>query len=353
MPFITPTFEDIRSNILRDIKNLNTKADIGEDSDLYIRASAVASVATGIYQYQGWIVRQIFPDTADTEFLEWHARTRGLYRKSATTASGTLTVTGEPGATAAAGYSVTRGSLTYTTTAAVTLDTDGNGTVAASYSTAGAAGNTTAATSGTFTSTPTGFDSTVIIGVMAGGTDAESDSELLARLLDIIRRPPAGGNKYDYRRWAMAVDGVTAAYVYPLRRGLGTVDVVITSADGAPSAEIIAAVQAYIDDQRPVTAKDCLVLAPTFKTVDIDVRISVSGVTLADAITNIIAAITDYISRLAPGEAFIKSQAEMIASQVTGVIDRNVLTPTGNIYPIVDESVVEWIRTGDVEVSAL
>ncbi|HBR1086191.1 TPA: baseplate J/gp47 family protein [Klebsiella pneumoniae] len=353
MPFITPTFDDIRSDILRDIKNLNPDADTGVDSDLYIRASAVASVATGIYQYQGWIVRQIFPDTADTEFLEWHARTRGLYRKSATTASGTLTVTGEPGATAAAGYSVTRGSLTYTTTAAVTLDTDGNGTVAASYSTAGAAGNTTAVTSGTFTSTPTGFDSTVIIGVMAGGTDAESDSELLARLLDIIRRPPAGGNKYDYRRWAMAVDGVTAAYVYPLRRGLGTVDVVITSAGGAPSADIIAAVQAYIDDQRPVTAKDCLVLAPTFKTVDIDVRISVSGVTLTDAIANIIAAITDYISRLAPGEAFIKSQAEMIVSQVTGVIDRNMLEPTGNIYPVVDESVVEWIRTGELEVSAL
>ncbi|HIE8941480.1 TPA: baseplate J/gp47 family protein [Klebsiella quasipneumoniae subsp. quasipneumoniae] len=353
MPFVTPTFDEIRNDILRDIKNLNTDADIGVDSDLYIRASAVASVATGIYQYQGWIVRQIFADTADTEFLEWHARTRGLYRKSATTASGTLTVTGEPGATAAAGYSVTRGSLTYTTTAAVTLDSDGNGTVAASYSTAGATGNTTAITSGTFTSTPTGFDSTVVIGVMSGGTDQELDTELLARLLDIIRRPPAGGNKYDYRRWAMNVDGVTAAYVYPLRRGLGTVDVVITSSDGAPSAEIITAVQAYIDDQRPVTAKDCLVLAPTFKNVDISVGVSVSGVTFAEASENIIAALTDYIARLAPGEAFIKSQAEMIVSQVNGVIDRNMSSPAGNVLPVVDDSVVEWIREGTLEVVPL
>ncbi|EPQ4518068.1 baseplate J/gp47 family protein [Klebsiella variicola] len=353
MPFVTPTFDEIRNDILRDIKNLNTDADIGVDSDLYIRASAVASVATGIYQYQGWIVRQIFADTADTEFLEWHARTRGLYRKSATTASGILTVTGEPGATAVAGYSVTRGSLTYTTTAAVTLDSDGNGTVAASYSTAGAAGNTTAITSGTFTSTPTGFDSTVVIGVMSGGTDQELDTELLARLLDIIRRPPAGGNKYDYRRWAMNVDGVTAAYVYPLRRGLGTVDVVITSSDGAPSAEIITAVQAYIDDQRPVTAKDCLVLAPTFKNVDISVGVSVSGVTFAEASENIIAALTDYIARLAPGEAFIKSQAEMIVSQVNGVIDRNMSSPAGNVLPVVDDSVVEWIREGTLEVVPL
>lgn len=353
MPFITPTFDDIRSDILRDIKNLNTDADIGVDSDLYIRASAVASVATGIYQYQGWIVRQIFPDTADTEFLEWHARTRGLYRKSATTASGILTVTGEPGATAAAGYSVTRGSLTYTTTAAVTLDSDGNGTVAASYSTAGAAGNTTAITTGTFTSTPTGFDSTVIIGIMSGGTDQESDTELLDRLLDIIRRAPAGGNKYDYRRWATSVDGVTAAYVYPLRRGLGTVDVVITSADGLPSAEIIAATQAYIDDVRPVTAKNCLVLGPTIKTVDLDIQVSLDGVTIDVARENIISALTDYINKLPPGEPFIRSQAEMLISIVTGVVDRVIVSPMSNVFPDVSETVVEWIRVGSIEVSQL
>lgn len=353
MPFITPTFDDIRSDILRDIKNLNTDADIGVDSDLYIRASAVASVATGIYQYQGWIVRQIFPDTADTEFLEWHARTRGLYRKSATTASGILTVTGEPGATAAAGYSVTRGSLTYTTTAAVTLDSDGNGTVAASYSTAGAAGNTTAITSGTFTSTPTGFDSTVIIGIMSGGTDQETDTELLGRLLDIIRRPPAGGNKYDYRRWAMAVDGVTAAYVYPLRRGLGTVDIVIISADGVPSTEIIESCQKYIDEQRPVTASDCFVLGPTVLYLDIALAISVDGITFETGLNNSISELKEYINTIEPGIKFTKSKAEAAVSNISGISDLDMSTPVGNIVPVVDETTVEWIRPGVIEVTEL
>lgn len=353
MPFITPTFEEIRSDILRDIRNLNADADTGVDSDYFVRASSVASVATGIYQHQGWIVRQIFPDTADTEFLEWHARTRGLSRKSATTASGTLTVTGEPGATADAGDTVTRGDLSYTTTAAVTLDSEGNGTVAASFSTAGAAGNTTAAASGTFTATPVGFDSSVIIGVMSGGTDRETDAELLARLLDIIRRPPAGGNKYDYRRWAMSVDGVTAAYVYPLRRGLGTVDVVITSANGLPSAEIIAATQAYIDDVRPVTAKNCLVLGPKFKTVDLVIQVSLDGVTIDAATTEITSAVTEYINKLPPGDPFIRSQAEMLISSVTGVVDRVIVSPATNVIPDVTESVVEWIRAGTIGVSHL
>lgn len=263
-----------------------------------------------------------------------------------------LTVTGEPGATAAAGYSVTRGSLIYTTTAAITLDAEGNGTEAASYSTAGAAGNTTAITTGTFTSTPTGFDSTVIIGVMSGEL-TRTDTELLARLLDIIRRAPAGGNKYDYRRWAMSVDGVTAAYVYPLRRGLGTVDVVITSADGLPSAEIIAATQAYIDDVRPVTAKNCLVLGPTIKTVDTDIEVSLDGVTIDVARENIISTLTDYINKLPPGEPFIRSQAEMLISIVTGVVDRVIVSPTSNVFPDVSETVVEWIRVGSIEVSQL
>lgn len=88
-----------------------------------------------------------------------------------------------------------------------------------------------------------------------GGTDRESDASLLARLLEIIRRPPAGGNRYDYKNWALSVDGVTSAYVYPLRRGLGTVDIAITSADGVSSEETVRRVQAYIDEMRPVTQK--------------------------------------------------------------------------------------------------
>ncbi|WP_437890881.1 baseplate J/gp47 family protein [Phytobacter sp. V91] len=233
------------------------------------------------------------------------------------------------------------------------MDSEGNGTVAASFSTAGVAGNTTAVASGTFTSTPVGFDSTVIISAMSGGTDQESDAELLARLLDVIRRAPAGGNKYDYRRWAMSVDGVTAAYVYPLRRGLGTVDVVITSANGLPSAEIIAATQAYIDDVRPVTAKNCLVLGPTFKTVDLVIQVSLDGVTLDAATTEITAAVTEYINKLPPGDPFIRSQAEMLISAVTGVVDRVIVSPATNVVPDVSESVVEWIRVGTIVVSHL
>lgn len=355
MPFITKTAAQIRDDLLRDIKNLLQLSDekLGPDSDWYVRASSVASVAEGLYQHQGWIVRQIFPDTADAEYLYLHARTRGLTKKAANSASGTAGFTGDPDSTAAAGLVFKRDSVSWTTTEDITIGADGTATVSAVSSLSGAAGNTTATTTATLTTTPDGFDSTVSVGVMSGGTDEESDAELLSRLLEIIRRPPAGGNKYDYKRWALEVSGVSAAYVYPLRRGLGTVDVVVTSAGGLPSQDVIDRTQAYIDDLRPVTAKNTLVIMPAIHTFDVLVRVSLDGISLADATTSITSVLQDDDSRREPGVAFIRSQAGTLISLVTGISDYEIVTPTANIQPVIDEERVEWLRLGNVEVELL
>lgn len=66
----------------------------------------------------------------------------------------------------------------------------------------------------------------------------ESDAGLLGRLLEYIRRPPAGGNKYDYVKWAMAITNVKAAYCIPLGQGAGSVDVVIVADLAATGSEI-------------------------------------------------------------------------------------------------------------------
>ena len=58
-------------------------------------------------------------------------------------------------------------------------------------------------------------------------TAGQLDDALLTRILEYIQRPPAGGNKYDYVKWAMSIDNIAAAWCFPIARGLGTVDVVI------------------------------------------------------------------------------------------------------------------------------
>lgn len=67
---------------------------------------------------------------------------------------------------------------------------------------------------------------------------SETDADLLDRLLSYIRRPPAGGNQYDYARWAKEIANVTGAWVFPLAQGLGTVDVVITASEAVTGSEI-------------------------------------------------------------------------------------------------------------------
>ncbi|WP_140918460.1 baseplate J/gp47 family protein [Limnobaculum xujianqingii] len=350
MPFLTKTFATLRDELLRDLKNGIPDADIDPDSDYFIRASSIASLVAGIHRDQAWIVRQIFPDTADTEYLELHARTRGLRRKSATFATGSITVTGEPGSSLPAGSEIKREARSLFTTDDAVIADDGVINVRIQASIAGTQENTSAAMNGTLVSAPFGVDSTVIIEPLSGGTDNETDADLLARLLELIRRPPAGGNRYDFRRWAMEVDGVTGAYVYPLRRGLGTVDVVVISGAGLASPEIIQAVQDYIDDVRSVTAKNILILTATLKPVDFDIEISLSGLTVEDASAQIVSVIEAAITRLAPGEALIISQIVAQILTITGVMDVNIVSPTRNILPTVNEHVIEWIKAGNIHI---
>ena len=353
MPFTVPAFASIRDALLRDIKNQLPDADTGADSDYFIRATSVASAVEGLYQHQSWIVRQIFPDTADREYLELHARVRGLSRKPAVAAQGVLQVTGTPGAALPAGLTARRGEQSYVTTRAAAIDAAGKASVAIAAASAGTVGNVGIDTTVELTAAPSGVSSQAVLHDMTGGVDEESDSELLARLLELIRRPPAGGNKYDYRRWAMEVAGVSAAYVYPLRRGLGTVDVVITAGGALPSDATLAAVQAHIDDLRPVTARNSLVLAPTPKTIDIDIRVSLSGLTLPAAQAQIQTALAGYFNQLAPGDSVIRSRIEALVSDLPGVVDRAIVQPTANVVPLVDAGKVEWVRLGNVTVGAL
>lgn len=355
MPFPVPTVAESTARQLRDIRNALAGEDIDTttDSDYGVRANAVSGVADGLYAYQGWIIRQIFPDTAEPEFLELHCRTRNIFRKKATASSGSAIVTGTP-ATDLPVDSLIRGQFgSVATTEAVVVGDDGTATVAVKSTTTGAYTNTTSEFSAQLVSPPAGINSTVTVGILTGGTDAEKNDSLLARYLDILRRPPAGGNKYDYKRWALEVDGVTSAYVEPLRRGLGTVDVAITSDNDLPPQDLIDAVQAHIEDLRPVTAKDTLVLAPTKKAVDFVVQVTTDGATLAQVTPLIQATITDFMNRLEPGQPLIISQLETQISLITGVADRKIVTPAANVPAVIDETTWEWLRPGTIDVEPI
>lgn len=161
----------------------------------------------------------------------------------------------------------------------------------------------------------------------------ETDADLLARLLDYLRRPPAGGNKYDYVKWALEITNVKAAYCIPLGQGLGTVDVVIvankdTTGSDIPEQALLDEVAAHIDDVRPVTAKYTRVLPPTILIQDVTINVVGANANKPQ----ILADIGAYLNTFIPGQTLYKSQLVNIAL-INGADDATVATPAANVVP--------------------
>lgn len=355
MAFSAPNLETILASILRDIKALNDEADIGSDSDHYIRSAAVAAAIEGLYQKLAWLYRQIFPDTADEEELVHAAAIRGVPRKAPVAATGLVGLKG------VVDVELLQGStLTHITTgekfdslASATLGTDGAVTVEVRAQTVGVSLNGLTGEL-ILTSPPLGMDSSAsFIGTTTGGEDLEKPESLLARLLDIIQSPPAGGAIYDFKRWAKEVDGVADALVLPGRRGGGTVDLVITASTGNPSAEIIAQCQEHVLGLCSVIA-DVWVYAPTIRTVDSAALIELAdGYTLSDVQVAAQSGYSALLGAMKPRETLKRSQIEAMINNLAGVVDRSVTTPVGNVKASDDPLLVGWIRPGTITLGLL
>lgn len=349
MPYTTPDFATIRERMLRDARNLDPTAPADGDSDLFVRSSCVASAVEGLYDYQAWLARQLLPDTADTEYLEAHAGLRGIVRKVAVAASGTATFTGTPGVVLQSGASLKSAAGTlYQTTADGAVGDEGAVTVACAAVSAGAVSDLIGDTV-TLMQPPTGIEA-VGTATITGGADAESDASLLSRLLDYMQNPPGGGNAADYRRWAKSVAGVGEAYVYPLRQGAGTVDIVIAGDGVIASDEVVQAAQAYIDEQRPCTAKASTVIAAVALTVDVTLKIlPATGYTLQTLTAPVREAVQATFADCQPGSHVYLSVLIAAVSAVPGVADVAVVLPVSTVVP----TAIQWPRCGSVTLEAV
>ncbi|RAA31136.1 phage tail protein [Burkholderia multivorans] len=347
------TLEEIRSDQLREIKNLLPDADVGWDSDHYVRASGTASAVEGLYSYQQWQTRQIFPDTADPEYLLRHAAMYGMSLKSAVAAGGTLKVSGTVGTNVPSGLQFNIGALSYVTTSSSQISADGTAIVTCSATASGASYNITAPVTVQLMAVPSGVQSQATLLTMRGGLDVETYSQLLARLLDRLQNPPGGGKESDYRIWAMEVAGITAAYVFPHRVAVGRVDIAVVSGDGPASDDEIEAAQLNIDLKRPASCRAALVFSPDIVTIDHLIKAKLSGIAIDDLVTAITPQFAAYYNTLRPGDDLIKSRLESIVSDVRGVVDRQIVTPATNLTSIVDATRVQWFRMGAIAVEPM
>jgi uncharacterized phage protein gp47/JayE len=242
----------------------NTKLRV---NNLRVFAEVEAGSAHLLYGRLEWSFRQLFPDTAELEFLERWASIWGVRRSPATRAFGPVRATAEPGSSVLTGdlLQLEGGDTQFRVRLGVPA-IGGNVDFTVDAVAYGMSGNVPVGPPpGTvlrFLSTRVGIAPIAYVqpNGIVGGADQDTDEELLAALLNRIQQPPHGGNHNDYVRWTLDVSGVTRAWCYPLERGLGTVAVRfmmddVRAADlGIPTNGDCEFVWNYLSGARPVTA---------------------------------------------------------------------------------------------------
>lgn len=211
---------------------------VAPGSDAYLLASALATQLEALEAQAEQVTRDMLPDQASTEALDRHAYVDGLTRLAGFTARHTVTVTsgvaGPFAIPAGTRMAFSDGTLYVVESASVTT-TGGSpsGTIAVRAVSPGASGTRTTGDTLTFTTAPSGLNSTgTVASTVRAGTDAESDAELASRIIGRRRERPGSGNRADWRDWVLSYTGteIADAYVYPLLAppavfpGAGTAD---------------------------------------------------------------------------------------------------------------------------------
>jgi uncharacterized phage protein gp47/JayE len=324
MPWTTPPLDDVRKQNRDYITARLHSAAMVPNSVLRVLSDANAGLAFLVLLYIDWLALQLLPDTAETEWLDRHAAIwlPGDGRKAATFASGSVTATGINGSILPQGAQLAgQTGVLYETLAQITVGT-GPTVVDVRAVDPGVAGNLDQGSSLAFVNAIAGVDGTVTVVDMGGGVDVESDDELRERVLERIQQPPMGGAEYDYVAWAKQVPGVTRAWAAP-EQGPGTITVrflmddLYPEDDGWPTPDDILTVTNYIDAKRPVTVKDCYVMAPVKQFLDMTITDLVND----DVSTQ--AAIEQSIRNMlfvkaAPGQTIFRSWVEEAISNAVG-----------------------------------
>jgi uncharacterized phage protein gp47/JayE len=297
--FLTPT--QVFQAFQTYLKSIKPSLNVNDmNSDFIIRGKTVSGLISGLYGDQAKTYLDTFISTCRPAALVLFSQDFNIPQQPAVQAASVGVQI--PGSTN--GTVVNPGDLTflYGPTNVIYTNTTGgivSGgilTVNVQCEITGQIGNISFPDSLQVISPPTGIGATANLAVdMSDGSDIETIDSWRARILSFVQSPPAGGNSIDYPNFAfLASQTVRSASIVRWGRGLGTVDVYITTGttdiDTAitqgqsivriPSDDVIATIQAYYDIHDPLT-DSARVYAPSEQTFDVTVKVDlVAGLTL-------------------------------------------------------------------------
>jgi uncharacterized phage protein gp47/JayE len=363
MPFARPTIKEIQTRIMADMSTLLLDGrPVQRKSFLSVLAKAFSKAVYPCYGFLAWIVKQMFASTAETKYLEIIGEEIDVTRRPAGYASGEAIFTGIDGAAIPAGTMLNAANgQQYRTSELGTIGfaITEQAIIPVEAVVEGAAGNIDAGEILSLVSPIESVYSAVAVntGSIDGGTDIETDAELLARILAKKRRPPQGGAVPDYEQWMMAVPGVYRPFVFTLYGGPGTdpdveqagfvaMSFCVATGDHIPSGTKVSEVQVAIDTVRSNTVKGAVVFAPTPLPVALEIQVTPNTQAVQDAVEAALDAmlLAEAVptgtslpgGAVASGKLYLSHINEAISLAV-GEIDHVLVSPTSDITIRKDE----------------
>lgn len=322
MPFQRPTIQTIYARIKADMETkLTSGVKLTSFSVLDILARVFAGAMHLCYGGLVWLSKQLFPDTADIDYLIRIGLMYGLPRKAATYCKGSINITGNSGTLIPAGtlYASETG-IQYRTIA----DANINGPdieVEIEAIEAGEVGNYSGTTLTIEVPIDDIDDVAIIVNPLDNGENIEDMDVYRLRLLSYIAARPAGGREQDYINWALEVSGIDKAWVFPNYISAGTVGTVVATSDlQAVSAQAFSDCEANIDANGPLGVTKN-VLNPVPKVAQITIGITPYTDTYRDRIKEQLVKLFESVS--SPGGIILLSQIRSTITN-TGVKDSNV-----------------------------
>lgn len=320
------TYSEIYNRMLNDY-NTRTGNYPSDSSDVAIRLKTLAGEIFSCYMNLEFIKTQMFLTTATGEYLDYHANQRGLTRKGATKAKGTV----DFGTYSSAQRTliIPKGTVVSTSDKnPVLFETDEEATIMTGQ--VRTTVSCTALESGSNSNvranrvniivTPVG-DVSIVTNptTFTGGSDAESDEELRGRIEDTIKNVSNGANLAYYRKLVLSVEGVDSVGIIPQNRGVGTVDIFIGTKGTKASSELVSKVQSLIDEYKEINT-DVLVQSASVLNFQVSLSVTVKpGYDIDNIRQNVTERLKEFVTSLGVGKNVYEADLADIIYHTDGV----------------------------------
>ncbi|ENY8956203.1 baseplate assembly protein [Clostridioides difficile] len=320
----------------RTLSNIDLEVYKGEGSFLSDMVSPVNSELAKFYIELSYLHKKAFIEDNFDDFLDKRVNEFGVYRKLGTEATGEVTFEGKVGTVIPNGTIISYNELLFVVIKDIVISSEIEQNISPVQALEiGIRYNIPANTE---------FKLDEINGItkiynnadFKGGTEIETDEELKERFYKIQKNQATSGNKAHYEAWALEVEGVYNAKIYPRWDGPGTVKVLIFGENNqAVDSEVIERCREHIEEEMPI-GPTLIVLTPTVLDISISATIKLeAGYTLDFVKESFLESINSYLINV--NKEIIYTKVSAILASIEGIHDFSNLLLNNKVENIIFE----------------